>query len=198
MHPRARCWQLLDYVLVRRRDRHDVMVTKAIRDADGWTDHCLVTSQMRLRQRRPQERTTEAPDETVGQIYFYAKGRRQIARINDGLSTLIVTVKQASRRHRRRRRRRCGDVSGVRRARTPPGLMARSQVSSTPPLLHFRSNHPVGHKRSCVRTLLQRVQTHCSDNSGKKEETKYLHALFEANGYPKPFIRKCVRKPKHE
>ncbi|VDL89718.1 unnamed protein product [Schistocephalus solidus] len=65
-------------------------------------------------------------------------------------------------------------------------------------ILHFRSNHPVAHKCSCVRTLFQRVQTHCSDDSGKKEETKYLHALFEANGYPKPFIRKCLRKPNHE
>ncbi|VDM01798.1 unnamed protein product [Schistocephalus solidus] len=34
MHPRSRRWQLLDYVLVRRRDRQDVLVTKAIRDAD--------------------------------------------------------------------------------------------------------------------------------------------------------------------
>ncbi|VDL93694.1 unnamed protein product, partial [Schistocephalus solidus] len=57
MHPRSRRWHLLDYVLVRRRDRQDVLVTKAIRDADGWTDHRLVISQMRLRlqpRRRPQ------------------------------------------------------------------------------------------------------------------------------------------------
>ncbi|VDL94291.1 unnamed protein product [Schistocephalus solidus] len=49
MHPRSRRWHLLDYVLVRRRDRQDVLVTKAIRDADGWTDHRLVISQMRHR-----------------------------------------------------------------------------------------------------------------------------------------------------
>ncbi|VDL95941.1 unnamed protein product [Schistocephalus solidus] len=47
MHPRARRWQLLDYVLVRRRDRQDVLMTKAIRDANVWTDHCLVVSKMR-------------------------------------------------------------------------------------------------------------------------------------------------------
>ncbi|VDM00782.1 unnamed protein product [Schistocephalus solidus] len=60
MHPQSRCWQLLDYVLVRRRDRKDVLVIKAIRDADGWTDHRLVISKVRLRlqpQRRPQEPT---------------------------------------------------------------------------------------------------------------------------------------------
>ncbi|VDL89786.1 unnamed protein product [Schistocephalus solidus] len=57
MHPQSRRWHLLDYVLVRRRDRQDVLVTKAILDAYGWTDHRLVISQMRLRmqpRRRPQ------------------------------------------------------------------------------------------------------------------------------------------------
>ncbi|VDM02565.1 unnamed protein product [Schistocephalus solidus] len=39
MHPRSWRWQLLDYVLVRRRDRQDMLVTKAIRDADACTDH---------------------------------------------------------------------------------------------------------------------------------------------------------------
>ncbi|VDL90329.1 unnamed protein product [Schistocephalus solidus] len=57
MHPRLRRWHLLDYVLIQRRDRQDVLVNKAIRDADGWTDHRFVISQMRLRmqpRRRPQ------------------------------------------------------------------------------------------------------------------------------------------------
>ncbi|VDM03268.1 unnamed protein product [Schistocephalus solidus] len=58
MHPRSLRWQLLDYVFVRRRDRQDVLVTKALRDADVWTDHRLVISQMRLRlqpRRRPRD-----------------------------------------------------------------------------------------------------------------------------------------------
>ncbi|BHF61464.1 hypothetical protein SprV_0100443800 [Sparganum proliferum] len=56
-HPRSRQWHLLDHVLVRRRDQRDVLVTKAIADADGWTDHRLVISKMRIRlqlRRRPQ------------------------------------------------------------------------------------------------------------------------------------------------
>nr|VZI35981.1 unnamed protein product [Spirometra erinaceieuropaei] len=56
-HPRSRQWHLLDYVLVRRRDQWDVLVTKAIAGADGWTDHRLVNSKMRIRlqpRRRPQ------------------------------------------------------------------------------------------------------------------------------------------------
>nr|VZI46851.1 unnamed protein product [Spirometra erinaceieuropaei] len=56
-HPRSRQWHLLDYVLVRRRDQRDVLVTKEIAGADGWTDHRLVISKMRIRlqpRRRPQ------------------------------------------------------------------------------------------------------------------------------------------------
>nr|VZI27637.1 unnamed protein product [Spirometra erinaceieuropaei] len=56
-HPPSRQWHLLDYVLVRRRDQRDVLVTKAIAGADGWTDHRLVISKMRIRlqpRRRPQ------------------------------------------------------------------------------------------------------------------------------------------------
>nr|VZI29249.1 unnamed protein product [Spirometra erinaceieuropaei] len=48
---------LLDYVLVRKRNQRNVLVTKAIADADGWTDHRLVISKMRIRlqpRRRPQ------------------------------------------------------------------------------------------------------------------------------------------------
>nr|VZI19558.1 unnamed protein product [Spirometra erinaceieuropaei] len=56
-HPRSRHWHLVDYVLVRRRDQRDVLVTKAIAGADGWTDYRLVISKMRIRlqpRRRPQ------------------------------------------------------------------------------------------------------------------------------------------------
>nr|VZI00971.1 unnamed protein product [Spirometra erinaceieuropaei] len=72
------------------------------------------------------------------------------------------------------------------------------KATNTRRILHFRSNHPVGHKRSCVRTLFQRVQTHCSDDSGRKEEMNYLQGLFKANGYPKSFIRKCLKKSHFE
>nr|VZI10414.1 unnamed protein product [Spirometra erinaceieuropaei] len=56
-HPRSRQWHLLDFVLVRRRGQRDVLVTKAIAGADGWTDHRLIISKMRIRlqpRRRPQ------------------------------------------------------------------------------------------------------------------------------------------------
>ncbi|BHF64757.1 hypothetical protein SprV_0200776400 [Sparganum proliferum] len=49
MHPRSRQWHLLDYVLVRKRDQRDVLMTKAIAGTDGWTDHRLVISKMCIR-----------------------------------------------------------------------------------------------------------------------------------------------------
>ncbi|BHF77522.1 hypothetical protein SprV_0602062900 [Sparganum proliferum] len=82
-------------------------------------------------------------------------------------------------------------------ARTVSGRIRTTvyrKATNTRRILQFRSNHPIGHKRSCVRTLFQRVQTHCSDDDGKKEEAKYLHSLFTANGYPRSFIRECRRK----
>ncbi|BHF57446.1 hypothetical protein SprV_0100038800 [Sparganum proliferum] len=57
IHPRSRHWHLMDIVLVRRRDQRGVLVTKAIPDADGWNDHRLVISKMRIRlesHRKPQ------------------------------------------------------------------------------------------------------------------------------------------------
>nr|VZH96710.1 unnamed protein product [Spirometra erinaceieuropaei] len=48
-HPRSRQWHLLHYVFVRRREQREVLVTKAIPCADGWTDHRLVISKMRIR-----------------------------------------------------------------------------------------------------------------------------------------------------
>nr|VZI51877.1 unnamed protein product [Spirometra erinaceieuropaei] len=58
MTPSSRRWQLLDSVVVQRRDQQDVPVTEVIPDVGGWTDHRLVLFEMRLRLqpcRKPQE-----------------------------------------------------------------------------------------------------------------------------------------------
>ena len=57
MHPRSKHWHLIDYVIVRRKGRQDVRVTKTMCGADCWTDHRLVVSKLNLRiqpTRRPQ------------------------------------------------------------------------------------------------------------------------------------------------
>ncbi|VDL93361.1 unnamed protein product [Schistocephalus solidus] len=64
LHPWSRHWHPLDYVLFRRRDRQDLLVTKAIPGADGWTDPRFVIFKMRLRlqpRRRPQGKLLTIP-----------------------------------------------------------------------------------------------------------------------------------------
>lgn len=43
MHPRSGHWHLIDYAIVRRRDRNDIHLTRAVRSSTMWSDHCLVT-----------------------------------------------------------------------------------------------------------------------------------------------------------
>ena len=58
MHPRSKNWHLIDYVIVQQRDRRDVMVTCAMRGADGWTEHRLLRSVLKLRIRKPVRKST--------------------------------------------------------------------------------------------------------------------------------------------
>ncbi len=57
-------------------------------------------------------------------------------------------------------------------------------------MLSFNNNHPQTHKRSCVKTLFKRVETHCSTPEAKKEEIRYLKLQFSPNNYPNSFIKK--------
>ncbi|VDK82118.1 unnamed protein product [Dibothriocephalus latus] len=45
-------------------------------------------------------------------------------------------------------------------------------------LLHFQSNHSVRHKRSCVRSLFQRVQSCCNDDDVEQEEMESTEEIF--------------------
>ncbi|BHF62797.1 hypothetical protein SprV_0200578300 [Sparganum proliferum] len=68
------------------------------------------------------------------------------------------------------------------------------KATNTMQVLNFNSNHPISHKRSCVRTLYRRVETHCSEPEDKIAETQYLRRVFKANGYPRNFVDRCIRK----
>ncbi|BHF57612.1 hypothetical protein SprV_0100055400 [Sparganum proliferum] len=52
----------------------------------------------------------------------------------------------------------------------------------------------MSHKRSCVRALYRRVETHCSEPEDKIAELQYLRRVFEANGYLRNFVNRCIRK----
>nr|VZI14512.1 unnamed protein product [Spirometra erinaceieuropaei] len=68
------------------------------------------------------------------------------------------------------------------------------KATNTIQVLNFNSNHTISHKRSCVRTLYQRVETHCSEPEEKIAELQYIRRVFKANGYPPNFADRSIRK----
>ena len=59
MHPRSKNWHMLDYVIVRKRDREDLRLVRVCRSAECWTDHRLVRAKFRVRV-RPKQRMANA------------------------------------------------------------------------------------------------------------------------------------------
>ena len=49
--------------------------------------------------------------------------------------------------------------------------------------LNWDSHHPLDHKRSVVRTLLNRAETHVSDPQDRLTEKKHVRQVLLANGY---------------
>ncbi|BHF60907.1 Acyl-CoA synthetase member 2 mitochondrial [Sparganum proliferum] len=61
--------------------------------------------------------------------------------------------------------------------RTPNGELSTTVYGkelNTAQILKYHENHPMAHKRSCVRTLFQRVRTHCSEPEGQVRELRHL------------------------
>nr|VZI33829.1 unnamed protein product [Spirometra erinaceieuropaei] len=75
------------------------------------------------------------------------------------------------------------------------GLNAKvfRKATNTTQVLKYNNNHPISQKRSCVRTLYQRVETHCSVPENKVAESQYLRRVFKANGYPRNFVIQYLR-----
>ena len=48
IHPRSKHWHQIDFVLSRQSDLRDIRITRALRGADCWTDHCLVRTKLKL------------------------------------------------------------------------------------------------------------------------------------------------------
>ena len=61
MYPCSKHWHLIDYVIIRKRDRQDVGIKRAMCGAKYWTDHCLIISKFNLHiqpKRHPQDMKT--------------------------------------------------------------------------------------------------------------------------------------------
>ena len=55
-HPRSKHCHMINYCITRQRDKQDVLITRAMRGADCWTDHFLLRSKLSLRIRPPARR----------------------------------------------------------------------------------------------------------------------------------------------
>ena len=64
----------------------------------------------------------------------------------------------------------------------------------TDQILNYNSNHPTQHKISCIRTLFNRINTHCNADHAKTEERKFLYSTFTKNNYPVHFINKVLTR----
>ena len=56
MHQKSKHWYLINYVIVRFRDLHEVQITQAMHGAKGSTDHRLIRSTIWLTVRPPARR----------------------------------------------------------------------------------------------------------------------------------------------
>nr|VZI04456.1 unnamed protein product [Spirometra erinaceieuropaei] len=72
--------------------------------------------------------------------------------------------------------------------RTPDGELSTTvyrKATNTTQVLNYYSNHPLVHKRGCVRALFDRVKTHCSEPERRMQELRHLRDQLTINGYPR-------------
>ena len=61
--------------------------------------------------------------------------------------------------------------------------------------LSYDSHHPVSHKRSVAKTLLQRAESLPSNSDSQANEREYVLNILGENDYPKRFLNDCMRSP---
>ena len=61
--------------------------------------------------------------------------------------------------------------------------------------LSYDSHHPVSHKRSVAKTLLQRAESLPSNSDSQANEREYVLNISGGNDYPKRFLNDCLRSP---
>ena len=61
MHPRSKAWPLIDYVIVRQRDRRDVRITRTMRGAEANTDHRMLRTILNVQVKPPARLSAPVP-----------------------------------------------------------------------------------------------------------------------------------------
>ncbi len=58
--------------------------------------------------------------------------------------------------------------------------------------LSYNSHHPVSHKKSVAKTLLQRAEHLPSNSDSQANEQEYVLNILRENNYPKDFLKNCL------
>ena len=90
-HPRSGHWHMLDYIITRKKDASDVVITRVMRGAECWTDHRMVRSKLKIQVRPPIRRqppkrklNCAALENSETRTLFRGKiGEKLTAEIND-------------------------------------------------------------------------------------------------------------------
>ena len=67
--------------------------------------------------------------------------------------------------------------------------------SHTDKFLSYDSHHPVSHKRSVAKTLLQRAESLTSNSDSQANEREYVLNVLSENDYPKRFLNDSLKPP---
>jgi hypothetical protein len=67
--------------------------------------------------------------------------------------------------------------------------------TQTDKYLSYNSHHPVGHKRSVAKNLLQRAESLPSNSDSQANEREDVLNVLGENNYPKRFLNDCLRSP---
>ena len=95
-HPRLRHWHLIDYIITRRRDQCDTLVTRAMRGACCWNDHNLIRSKLRLSLApwRKVKNSSSMRRLAVGKLRDPIIAKRFTSNITSALSSMVETSDQ--------------------------------------------------------------------------------------------------------
>ena len=91
MHPRSKQWHLLDYVIVRQRDRRDVHITRCMRGADCWSDHRLLRSKMNIQLARKNKSARGKPLRKLNITCIPSNREEMQAKIEEALEDISIT-----------------------------------------------------------------------------------------------------------
>ena len=79
MHPRSKHWHMIDFIITRCRDKMDIHSTRAMRGANCWTDHQMLTSTVAFRIRQKYNRQGTSKPTKLNTAKLSATSHRALA-----------------------------------------------------------------------------------------------------------------------